>query len=142
MRLLVAAALAAAAATTASAARSADVYIAFRTPSGNIGCGFDHFTNEPAHLRCDIRSRLRNPPPVKPRGCDLNWGDSLEMSRTGRAVMVCHGDTAISLRSRILTYGTPWSREGFSCRSETTGLTCRNAAGHGFFLSRERWRTF
>ena len=36
----------------------------------------------------------------------------------------------------------PGRAAGSSCRSETTGLTCRNRVGHGFFLSRARWRLF
>jgi hypothetical protein len=31
---------------------------------------------------------------------------------------------------------------GIRCASATTGLTCRNTSGHGFFLSRERPRAF
>jgi hypothetical protein len=142
VRLVAVAALAAVAAAGADSARSADVYVAFRTPSGNIGCGFDHFSGEAPHLRCDIRSRLHDPPPVRPRGCDLDYGDSLAMGRRGRPYLVCHGDTAIDPRAPKVPYGSTWSREGFRCRSRASGLTCTNPAGHGFFLSRERWRIF
>ena len=45
--------------------------------------------------------------------------------------------------ARVLAYGMTWSGGGgLRCRSAETGLTCRNASGHGFFLSRERWRSF
>jgi len=42
--------------------------------------------------------------------------------------------------ARVLDYGTTWSGGGVRCTSAATGLTCRNRSGHGFFLSRERWR--
>ena len=41
-----------------------------------------------------------------------------------------------------LAYGRTWSWHGFRCNSATTGLTCRNTSGHGFFLSRESQRVF
>ena len=34
------------------------------------------------------------------------------------------------------------SWRGILCRSETTGLTCTNRAGHDFFLSRQSQRVF
>ncbi len=44
--------------------------------------------------------------------------------------------------ARVLAYGTTWAGGGLRCASAETGLTCRNRDGHGFFLSRERWRAF
>jgi hypothetical protein len=112
--------------------------ISFRTPSGNIGCVYASGLGGGPSLRCDIRSGLK-PKPPRPRGCvDLDWGDSYELSRTGRAVVTCHGDTAILQNARVLRYGTTWARGGFSCSSRVSGLRCRNASGHGFFLSRSR----
>ena len=110
---------------------------AFRTPSGNIGCVFSSGLGSQANLRCDIRSRLR-PRPHKPHGCDLDWGDSYDMTTHGRVVLTCHGDTAILPNSRVLRYGSRWTHGGFTCRSRAKGLRCRNGAGHGFFLSRQR----
>ena len=127
-------------ATALTAASPADAaFDAFRTPSGNIGCVY---STGPTYLRCDIRSRLK-PKPSRPKGCvDLEWGDSLSLARTGRAGIVCHGDTAILPGSKILGYGKTWKHGPFTCTSRMTGLTCTNAAGHGFFLSRESWRRF
>jgi hypothetical protein len=133
--LLAGAAALVAGASLAATAR-ADTVISFRTPSGNIGCVFASGLGTPASLRCDIRSRLR-PRPQRPRGCDLDWGDSYEMTATGRVGLTCHGDTAIIPSSRVLAYGSRWTHAGFTCRSRASGLTCRNRAGHGFFLSRQ-----
>jgi len=130
----------------ASRAQSGDEVLEFSTPSKNIGCGYARFAATanspalPATLRCDIGSRLR-PKPARPRGCDLDWGDSLEMRKTGRVDVTCHGDTALGSQ-HILAYGKTWRHDGFTCASRITGLTCRNCSGHGFFLSRRRWRAF
>lgn len=111
----------------------------FRTPSGNIGCIYD--SSSGGSLRCDIRSGLV-PKPSRPRGCTLDWGDSLSLTRSGRARIVCHGDTAVLPGAPTLRYGKTWRRGAFACTSRRSGLTCENAAGHGFFLSRQSWRRF
>lgn len=107
-------------------------------PSGNIHC---IYVDDPHYVRCDIRSGLR-PRPRTPRGCDLEYGDSISMRRTGRPGLVCHGDTAIDPRARIVRYGTSIRVGPFTCVSRMTGLTCSNAGRHGFFLSRESYRLF
>jgi hypothetical protein len=120
---------------------SAAVFM-FRTPSSNIGC---IFTLEPSfggpELRCDILSGLK-PRPPKPRGCDLDWGFGYGLAPTGRARVVCAGDTAVDRRSKALRYGQRWSHGGFSCTSRIGGLRCTNRSGHGFFLSRLRSNRF
>lgn len=122
---------------SSAAAAQADTFIAFRTPSGNIGCDFYRASGTPPSLRCDIRSRLV-PKPHKPRGCRLDWGDSYVMNPTGRVQLTCHGDTAILPTARVLPYGASWSHGGFTCSSRSIGLRCENRSGHGFFLSRQR----
>lgn len=133
----------AAVATSASVAAGSSGTIAFRTPSGNIGCVWSAaFSGEPAQLRCDIKSRLRHPKPAKPRGCKVDWGDSLYMTPNGRAKLTCHGDTAIIPTAKKLAYGKTWRHGGFVCTSRKVGLRCHNRAGHGFFLSRQHWSRF
>jgi hypothetical protein len=90
-------------------------------------------------VRCDIRSGLVNPRPRRPAGCDLDFGSALGMTKVGAAKVLCHGDTVLDPRARVLPYGTSFVRDGFRCTSRTTGLTCTNARGHGWFISRERW---
>lgn len=108
----------------------------FRTPSGNINCGY--VTYGRPFLRCDLGSGLRPPPR---RSCDNDWvGTSL--GTTGRGAPTCAGDTISGPRSKVLAYGSKWVRGGLVCRSAKTGLTCRNRGGHGFFLSRLSWRVF
>jgi hypothetical protein len=106
-------------------------------PSRNIGC---IFSQSPSYVRCDVRTGLR-PPPPRPRGCDLDWAYGLEMTAVSRPQTLCAGDTALA-QGPILSYGATLKLEGFTCLSQQIGLRCTNRAGHGFFLSRQRWRTF
>jgi hypothetical protein len=132
VRVIVVAALALALAPSAQA-----LVVQFRMPSANIGCVF---SSEPGgrgpYLRCDILSGLK-PKPARPRGCTLDL-TGFEMNATGRARVVCAGDTAVNRRARVLRYGSRWSKGGFACVSRRTGLRCRNRSGHGFLLSRTR----
>ena len=108
----------------------------FRTPSGNLGCVYA--AAQPglqASLRCDIRSGLK-PKPARPRKCDLDYGDSYELPKVGRTIVVCHGDTALDPHAPVLAYGRTWQHNGLRCTSKTVGLRCTNRAGHGFFMSR------
>ena len=120
------------AANASSAARA----VAFSTPSGNIGCIYFKPT-----LRCDIRNGL-SPKAGRPPGCPsyTDWGQGLTLSPAGTHV-VCAGDTALGAPNK-LPYGHVWRRDGLTCWSRVTGLTCENARGRGFFLSRESWRRF
>jgi hypothetical protein len=110
----------------------------FQTPSKNIHCAW---FSSPSDLRCDIDSGLR-PKPKRPAACDLDFGDSISLGRAGRSHLVCHGDTTRDPSAKVLAYGKTWSRGGITCKSRTDGLRCANASGHGFFVSRQRWRRF
>ena len=77
--------------------------------------------------------------------CEFDWGDAFAVGPKGRGHGVCHGDTALPApgqKIRILKYGTSITLGKITCPSRTTGLTCRNTAGHGFSLSREKIRVF
>jgi hypothetical protein len=61
--------------------------------------------------------------------------------------VLCAGDPGpllpqIDAAAKVLAYGSAVRIGGISCTSATAGLSCRNRSGHGFFLSRERWRMF
>ena len=70
---------------------SASEFEQFRTPSGNIGCGYTGDS-----LRCDIHSGIPHPPP-RPKNCDLDWGGGYAVSAHGPATVMCAGDTAIAM---------------------------------------------
>ena len=120
----------------------------FKTPSGNIVC---YHSPGPADLPraflgCGIKSGLKPAPPRRPCQDGDYAGDRVTLEATGRVrVPSCAGDAGALVgerRARVLAYGTTWSGGGLRCTSAATGLTCRNKSGHGFFLSRERWRAF
>jgi hypothetical protein len=111
----------------------------FSSPTKNIGCAIDT-----SYARCDLTDRDWEPP-AKPADCDLEWGDSVEVSKQGKAAFVCHGDTTRGSPD-VLEYGDAL-RVGAGgqviCWSETVGMSCENqATGHGFFLARESYRTY
>jgi hypothetical protein len=128
--------LAAPAAASAQATTSLKV-VNFRMPSKNIHCQYR--SESPAGLRCDIFSRLRPPPNAR---CTEGVWSAVTMTRTGKARPICISDTVYTPKSPVLAYGRTWKVGGFTCKSQRVGLTCRNLAGHGFFLSRQSWRTY
>ena len=138
-RWLVAAAVAAAAATSfgGTAPAKSLLFDYFRMPSGNIHCGYVKVSDTPTYLRCEIRSRLK-PVPPRPKACgDAVWAAGYSLTRFGRPYVLCITDTIFSPTSRVLTYGSTWKRDVFTCTSRSSGLRCVNGAAHGFFLSRE-----
>ena len=111
----------------------------FQTPSKNIFCQMFNLDGPPT-LRCDMMEiDVR---PRKPAGCDGDWGRGFEVTARGRAEPICRGDTMYDTSLPVLAYGDVWQRGGFTCRSEQTGLTCFNAMGRGFSLSRARQEVF
>jgi hypothetical protein len=137
LRLLLVAVAAGLAIPSASATTAKIVH--FRTPSKNIACAYSPAEfGHAATLRCDILSGLK---PQPQKRCELDWVGAV-MTRRGKAHPLCAGDTVHDKRAPILRYGQTWKHRGFGCRSRRIGLKCRNRAGHGFFLSRQRWRTW
>jgi hypothetical protein len=121
-------------------------YGSFKTPSRNIVCGYSIDFFGKASMECGIKSGLK-PPPRRIHCLAGDPNDKRVSLRTaGRAAPVlCAGDPGpllpqIEARARVLRYGRTIRFGGISCRSTITGLTCRNRSGHGFFLSRQRWR--
>jgi hypothetical protein len=114
----------------------------FRSPSSNIGCIMD-WSSKRGFVRCDARVhswRVTR----RPAGCptDIDYGQGFEVSRSSsRGHVVCAGDTALNMGKK-LRYGHSISHGGIKCVSEKSGMTCRNRRGHGFFISRDRYRLF
>ena len=110
----------------------------FETPSHNIGCYVS------AHdARCDIRQRSWSPP-AEPKSCikiGLDYGQGIVVGPNG-AEFICAGDTVLG-GPVVLPYRSSAQRGTLLCISKTIGMKCRNTAnGHGFLLSRERYRIF
>lgn len=111
----------------------------FQSPSGNIGCVLLGGT-----ARCDIAKRSWKPP-ARPPGCpdEVDFGQGLQVGREDESgSFVCAGDTAMNPEAAKLAYGTDDRFGGFLCDSSSSGITCMNAGGHGFFISIQAYRTF
>ena len=133
MRALVAALVIAGALVAAGSASAA---VSFHSPSGNIRC----VIAASALTRCDITHRNWRPPP-KPRTCEFDWGNTLEVALRGRGKFGCVSDAVEP--GHVLGYGRSITRGRFRCRSRRTGMRCANTrTHHGFALSRERVRRF
>ena len=119
------AALVATAALAVPAVAMADRH--FQTPSHKIMCGEFPSGGPGAFLRCDL----------------LFLNDrAAYLRRTGRG-RLDHVTDAVGVPGAAeLPYGTTRRFGPFTCNSRTTGLTCRNPAGHGFSVSRQRQRVF
>ena len=115
----------------------------FQTPSRNIKCLAS--ASPPGIVGCDIDSGLEPTPPSA--RCPAGFGDvtGLNVASAGTAVIGCHTDVPPNLLDRhepVLAYGRVWHGFGVWCLSQESGIVCVNGAGHGFFLSRQRWTTF
>lgn len=119
------------------------------TRGGIIGCQFASGGSLPrAVLRCDIRGKLK-PLPPRPKSCapnpdfDTVWAQGIVLQTTGRAKVVCAGDTTLGARGRLLRKGSLWRGGGIACHMVAAQtLVCANAHGHGFVLSPTRWRVY
>jgi hypothetical protein len=126
----------------AAATQAGDEPLSFRTPSGNILCGFRDVEGEQA-IRCDIIKR-KDPTPLlpMPADCDADWGNMFVIGGTGQARLECAGDLAADPSSPQLDYGNVTKQYGITCLSDKAGLTCINGEGHGFILSRAKQELF
>ena len=111
----------------------------FRSPTGNVSCLFA--LGNRVEVRCDL-AQLNRSFTTPPKDCDLDWGDSFAIGATGRGALVCHGDTVADPAAEVLDYGSTLSHSGITCTSEKSGMTCQNAAGHGFSVARKMQTVF
>jgi hypothetical protein len=119
---------------------AASEYIEFRSPTGNISCGL-YSDGAESSVRCDMASLVPSytaPPP----DCEFDWGSSFAVSKTGKGVLACVSDPAASPDAVVLPYGEAISFGGISCVSAKTGMTCTNAEGHGFSISKAKQRLY
>jgi len=118
----------------------AEDIVMFQAPSGNIHCMM--IDGEYAETRCDIRDFTPSFTD-RPADCEGDWGDSLGISpgdRRGRTI--CHGDTVMMRENPVMGYGNRMQHGGMECEVEKQGVTCFNAEGHGFSISRAQQAVF
>jgi hypothetical protein len=121
--------------TSCLPAHAASDFATFATPSHGIGCVYSNSV-----LRCDVTGGVV-PLPPRPKTCELDWGQGYWLKPTGRAAVVCAGDTALGATT-IVRYGTTWRRGAIACASSPEGRRCTNADHHGFTIARGQARTF
>jgi hypothetical protein len=136
-----------AAALVAVPASSATVLPGIRSPSGNIMCL--SLPGPSAVLWCNIEKSNYSKKLIaycaQPR-IGVDWvGFTLGVKSKGS--IACSGGAMYDSGTQhphviTLAYGKTWHGGKFTCVSKTTGVTCRNPAGHGLFVSRESYRVF
>jgi hypothetical protein len=119
---------------------------AFTTPSGNIECDAGIGDGIPSDINCRICERS-GPPPTPPLAkCGETLGYEFSMHEYGAVIAKCGlpapPPTSRSPGNNAVKYGDTVKFGRIVCRSSTSGLECRNADGHGFFLSRGRQAIF
>jgi hypothetical protein len=120
----------------------------FKTPSGKIFCQWSTGGSPSALVECGVTTGLKPKLPKTGEGCKhLDYvGNRISLSVTGRAQPVpCAGDAgpfADPVHSTLLRYGKTFFAGEINCSEKTSGLTCKNRDGHGFFMSLRSWRTF
>ena len=117
----------------------------FTMPSGNIVCNLTPGEGGyQSSVRCDLQ-QMPNNPPRPPTDCAATWGDAFAVATNSPVgLRICHatGDEANVPHGPVLAYGSKWTQEGFTCTSQTSGVSCVNPLGHGFAISREAQRLF
>lgn len=114
--------------------------VTFKSPSGNIICAGDGY--EVGTVTCDIIDKNSNKP-IRPvaRDCDGDWGNRFYVDHR-KAGLACAYDVPYGQAPSVLAYGKSISGKGWTCTSQTTGMTCKNSAGRGFSLSRASQKLF
>jgi hypothetical protein len=114
----------------------------FQTPSGNIQCSGGEDFGGTSDVICEIIQRNGPPALPQPAACPGPWGHRFSLSGRGPVTMDCGLFSSAGGGSEVAPYGVTGHWGDITCLSERTGFQCRNADGHGFFLSRARQSVF
>ena len=132
---------------SSSLAASASVLAGFRSPSGNIKCLYQ--PGPPVFLWCSIAradyARKLTAYCARPK-IGVDWA-GFTLGTRSKGSVECSGGTLYDPATQhptymTLDYGKTWRHGAFRCASAVTGVSGRNPAGHGLFLSRQSWRAF
>ncbi|WP_152477195.1 DUF6636 domain-containing protein [Roseovarius sp. THAF9] len=118
----------------------ADVFL-FETPSGNIECSVG-IGQTSSDIICEIIEKTGPDAQPRPSNCSATWGHKFSMLETGTVQMECANTPRNSDIAEKAPYGVSATWGEITCWSERTGFECRNASGHGFFLSRRVQRVY
>lgn len=113
---------------------------AFQSPTGNIACQF--FEAEATEVRCDL-GEFTATYRKRPASCEFDWGNAFGVtSWSDVGEVLCHSDTIRDPEAQVLDYGYEMTVGDVTCWSQKTGVTCENAQGHGFQISRRRQEVY
>jgi hypothetical protein len=117
------------------AADTAGWYEVFKSPTGNIRCGFSS-QDDTDWVSCFIDEHSWKAPPCRYKGAT-----EIELATEGGAPRFGCGasNQDPGEKARALPYGHSLKEIFITCRSEPSGITCSNA-DHGFALSRGTYR--
>lgn len=135
----------AAAAASSSLADSARVLPGFRSPSGNIKCYYNAQGLGSAGTTPELTCSLDHADyglKLQHRCAAGDWHGFTLTPKQRPAIFCPGGASGDHPAYRTLPYGSSWQRGAFTCSSRVTGVTCRNRAGHGLFVSRQAYRTW
>ena len=139
--------------------------VAFQSPSKNIFCIFSNAgeNSSGAEISCEINqftpsfdkayaaTRSEEECVAGGCGCEPKGLKRYQISANSPAGQnFCPAfdlydpvDGSIAAKDIItLAYGSAFQKNGLSCLSEQTGVTCKNPAGHGFSLSKAKQQVF
>ena len=108
----------------------------FTVPGGSIGCSLGGGT-----ARCDVVSAVWSPP-AKPRSCHTAWGQGLGVGPGGPGHFFCAGNSVLDPGGAVVAPGRDDKAGGATCQVRSIGVTCFDAAGSGFFISRTGYYVF
>ena len=116
---------------------------AFRSPSGNIECFYGSSVLHCQIGQADYAKTLQDRCMAGP---SVDW-HGFELGATRKSALTCSGGILYDPDTQVpyyvtLAYGKSRRLGGVTCSSAVTGVTCRNRAGHGLFISRQSWRAW
>ncbi len=110
--------------------------VSFHTPSKNIYC-YGYVEGSETTVDCELLTKTNGQPlRPAPADCEQDWGNRFAVNDTGKAYMVCAGDTLRGSDSMLLPYDKPFNYYGVFCTATEQGLECINDDVHGFKISK------
>ena len=116
--------------------------IDFRAGNGKIYCGGDAKTSDLAQGISCLTEIKGKPVLPRPKDCDLEWGGTFFLGKTGKADMVCQSDFPFNPKARILKDGETVKGNGWQCTASGSEVTCSNQDKHGFKVSQKMQKLF
>jgi len=107
----------------------------FRMPSNNVECIYTPAGGTPTYTPADGGPELQ---------CDRAEPTYLRfvLGKSGPATVISDvGDASCCGGTNVLQYGSTWQGGPFTCKSATTGITCKRGA-HGFLISKAKVKTY